>query len=127
MEVDERHIIDQESVASSVEAHGRRRLPCASGTGYGNQHTVDVHGSCMEAQLAALEGSERTQRAVDQLLTISRREDRRQFDRYAEYIKMRLRQIAFERSNGSYTAYARAVVPSRPDILYASRVLRESE
>ena len=75
--------------------------------------------------LAALEHSGAVQRVVGQLLAISRAEDARQIEHYGDYIAMRLKQLAFERQAGSYTAYAKAIVPARPDIQFAAHLLRE--
>ena len=75
--------------------------------------------------LAALNHSTQLHRAVRQMLEDSRRLDQEQFRHYGSYIKMRLKQIAYERASGVYAAYARAVVPARPDIQEAARILKE--
>ena len=47
----------------------------------------------------------------------------RQFERYSNYIKMRLKQIAYERKYGIYEAYARVLVRERPEIQFATQLL----
>jgi len=76
-------------------------------------------------EVSALEHSDVIRRAVDELLALSRDDDERQIEQYADYISMRLRQLAFERHSGSYAAYARAIVPARSDIQLAGHLLRE--
>jgi hypothetical protein len=61
---------------------------------------------------------------AEELVRIGREDDRRQFLANGEYIDMRLREMAFERKFGSYRAYAEAVVNVRPDIKFASQILR---
>jgi carboxyl-terminal processing protease len=79
------------------------------------------------ADLASLDHALPVKLAVDRLLTASRAADAQQFGHYGDYIKMRLKQLAFERKDGDYVAYARAVVPERPDIRLAARLLREKQ
>ena len=64
------------------------------------------------------------EQASKSLLDHSRRLDRDEFLRHSSYIKMRLKQIALERKFGSYTAYLKAIVPSRPDIRLAAQLLK---
>ncbi|MEW5796915.1 MAG: S41 family peptidase [Candidatus Zixiibacteriota bacterium] len=65
-------------------------------------------------------------RANRLLLEHARRLDADEFMRHGDYVKMRLRQIALERRSGAYTAYLKAVVPSRPDIQFAAQLLKSS-
>lgn len=55
----------------------------------------------------------------------SRHLDKRLFLDYQEYIEMRIRQEAFERKFGAYRAYADVIVRERPDIRFASEVLKQ--
>jgi carboxyl-terminal processing protease len=65
-------------------------------------------------------------KTVGQVLRRARAEDRRQFDRYADYIKMRLKQIAYERKYGIYEAYAKVLVRERPEIQLATQLLLDN-
>jgi hypothetical protein len=77
------------------------------------------------SELAVKEDVGRTLRSqIESFLERSRQLDQNEFSRHAPYIKMRLKQIALERKFGSYTAYLRAVVPSRADIQIAARLLK---
>jgi carboxyl-terminal processing protease len=60
---------------------------------------------------------------VGEVLRKARRDDNRQFEKYASYIKMRLKQIAYERKFGMYRAYAEVLVRERPEIVFASNLL----
>lgn len=62
--------------------------------------------------------------AADQLLTVAQSRDSLIFDRHADYIEYRLRQIAVERRHGVYQSYARVVVRYRPDIRFAASLLK---
>jgi len=53
-------------------------------------------------------------------------DDQNQFHLYADYIKMRLKQIAFERKFGAYRTYRDAIVSERPVIQLASQALQEN-
>lgn len=64
-------------------------------------------------------------RAAQKLLHLSQQADMGQFDRYSDYIRSRLRQIALERKYSLYRAYRDEIVRSRPDIQLAAEVLRE--
>jgi carboxyl-terminal processing protease len=57
----------------------------------------------------------------------AQRADRSMFHQYRQYIKTRLKQIVYERKFGSYTAYAKAIVPERPEIQLASGLLRKQD
>jgi len=76
-------------------------------------------------RMAGLEHSNAVQRVIGQLLALSHAEDARQIEHYGDYVVMRLKELAFERQAGSYAAYAKAIVPARPDIQYAAHLLRE--
>jgi carboxyl-terminal processing protease len=74
---------------------------------------------------AVLEDVDRPLRlSIEGLLEDSRQFDLSEFARHSEYIRMRLKQIALERKFGSYTAYLKAVVPSRTDIRQAAQILK---
>ena len=77
------------------------------------------------AELAYFEDAAPAVRQMaDSLASNSRRVDADQFSKFGDYIKRRLKQTALERRFGSYTAYLKAVVPSRPDILFAAELLK---
>jgi carboxyl-terminal processing protease len=77
------------------------------------------------ADLAALEEAPQAIRQLaEDMAANSRRIDQSQFDQHSDYIKRRLKQIALERKFGSYFAYLRAIIPSRPDIHFASELLK---
>jgi carboxyl-terminal processing protease len=77
------------------------------------------------ADLAALEEtSPKIRQLAKDLAANSRRIDQDQFTLFGDYIKRRLKQVALERRFGSYFAYLKAIVPSRPDILFATGLLK---
>ena len=79
------------------------------------------------AVLVALDGLTPGARQVaGRMLERSREVDADQFVRFRQFIKRRLKQIACERKYGSYTAYKRAIVPSRPDIQLAAEIVKAS-
>ncbi len=57
----------------------------------------------------------------------ARKLDRRIFSRYANYIKMRLKQLAIERKFGTYQSYADVIIRERADIQMAVEVIREDQ
>ncbi|RKX25236.1 MAG: hypothetical protein DRP45_06420 [Candidatus Zixiibacteriota bacterium] len=63
--------------------------------------------------------------AAERIAEKARLDDTRQFSQYTRYIAMRLKQIAFARKYDVYTAYAKAIVPERPDIQLAGQILTE--
>jgi len=78
------------------------------------------------ADLAEIEQSSNdTKQATKRILDLARQDDQSQFRMHTDYIKMRLKQIAFERKFGAYRAYRDVIVPQRPVIRFASRVLLE--
>ncbi len=80
----------------------------------------------MVADIAETEqSSSGTKETTKRILNLAHQDDHNQFHVYAGYIKMRLKQIAFERRFGVYRAYRDVIVPERPVIRFASRVLLE--
>ena len=67
-----------------------------------------------------------TGRGVSKLMKVVRESEGDYFYHYADYIKMRLTQIAWERRFGAYAAYKRAVLPYRGDIKLAAHLLVDS-
>ena len=67
--------------------------------------------------------SARVSRLVNEVAGLCRRSDRAAHLRFSDYILRRLGQIAYEREFSVYEAYDRIVVPQRPDIDFATRVL----
>jgi C-terminal peptidase prc len=68
-------------------------------------------------------GSAETRNIAAAISQLASRDDKNQFYRYADYICLRLREIAFERKFGAYRAYRDVIVPHRPIIRFASSVL----
>lgn len=66
-----------------------------------------------------------TRRVTESIVRQARAADSTAFDRYGNYIKFRLKQLAFERRYGMTEAYARAIVPDRPDIQFAAQLLKD--
>jgi carboxyl-terminal processing protease len=64
-------------------------------------------------------------RGAQNILETASRRQKNLFIKYGDYISSRLRQFAFERKYGTSRAYAEVVVPERPDIRLAARLLRE--
>ena len=61
---------------------------------------------------------------AEKMLQISKRDDLHEFQVNADYIEMRLKELALERKFGIYRAYGEAIVNRRPDIKLAARLLR---
>ncbi|UCD17007.1 MAG: PDZ domain-containing protein [Candidatus Zixiibacteriota bacterium] len=64
-----------------------------------------------------------TVRAVKRLLALAREDDSRQIYEYRDYIKQRLYQIAVESKYGLARAYQDVIVPFRPEIRLAEKIL----
>jgi len=78
------------------------------------------------ADLVEMEQSSNdTKQATKRILDLARQDDENQFRMHTDYVKMWLTQIAFERKFGAYRAYRDVIVPERPVIRFASRVLLE--
>lgn len=74
--------------------------------------------------LARLEGaSAEVQRLAGQLLLSALVEDRRLLFAHADYIALRLRQIAYEREHGTVRTYQDVLLPNRGDIRFAEELL----
>jgi len=69
--------------------------------------------------------SPRLLRAAEDVLARAHRRDMAQYDQYAAYVKMRLRQLAYERKFGTFRTYAEVIVPEQPDIRYAANLVKE--
>jgi len=65
-----------------------------------------------------------TVKAAEQLVSRARSQESDRFRKYSKYIKMRLKEIAYERKFGTREAYARAIVPEREDIRIAAELLK---
>ena len=77
------------------------------------------------ADLAAFEDASSVVRDLaGEIVEQSRQIDQDQFNEHRDYIKRRLKQIAIERHSGSFLAYKKAVVSSRPDIRFAAALLK---
>jgi C-terminal peptidase prc len=75
-------------------------------------------------QLTVEEGVSTEARSVVAAISqLASRDDKNQYHRYADYINLRLREIAFERKYGTYRAYRDVIVPHRPIIRFASSIL----
>jgi carboxyl-terminal processing protease len=99
-----------------------REYAVGEGFGYASSITAQIETI---ADLAALEeASPAIRQLAEDMVANSRQIDQDQFGEYGDYIKRRLKQIALERRFGSYLAYQKAVVPSRPDIRFATELLK---
>lgn len=70
--------------------------------------------------------SEETLRAIARICQLAGEEDARQIEVYREYIVRRLYQIAVETVYGVNRAYRDAIIPYRPDIHLAEKILTDS-
>jgi C-terminal peptidase prc len=66
-----------------------------------------------------------TTKSAGVVLRRSKSDDRRQFTAYSAYIKMRLRQIAYERKYGIYRTYDAVITRERREIQLATQLLLE--
>ena len=66
----------------------------------------------------------RTREVARTLVDSTAQYDRDVFSQYATYITMRLKELAYERRFGVSQAYEHAIVTDRPDILYATQLLK---
>jgi len=64
---------------------------------------------------------------IDRICSLSEADDRHQFERYKDYIKQRLYQLAMEAANGRPRAYREAIVPYRQEIILAEKILYGEE
>ncbi len=71
------------------------------------------------------ENDAETRAACKDLKRLAHEDDINEFIRYGDYIKMRLKEIAWEHQSGGRAAYERAIVPYRPDIRFAAELLKE--
>jgi carboxyl-terminal processing protease len=79
-------------------------------------------------ELAVVEQSSKAVfNAALEILHKSQQDDMAQFERYADYIRTRLKQLAWERKFGTYREYADVIVRERPDIRYAAHLLTEGK
>ncbi len=70
--------------------------------------------------------SDRTLRAIGRIVRLAGEEDTRQMESYRDYVVRRLYQIAVESEYGTSRAYHDAIIPYRPDIRLAERILTDS-
>ncbi len=62
-------------------------------------------------------------KTIDIICRLAEDDDQRQFEKYQDYIKQRLYQLATESTFGRARAYRVAIVPYRPEIFLAEQVL----
>jgi carboxyl-terminal processing protease len=62
---------------------------------------------------------------MDRIYRLSEENDRNQFQKYGQYIRLRLYQIALEAESGTARAYREIIVPYRPEINLAEKLLQE--
>ncbi len=74
-----------------------------------------------EARTSALKSLTR------KILHAARKDDERQFYKYRDYILSRLKQIAYERTYGTFRMYDEVIVKEQPVICYARRLLMEKK
>jgi len=88
-------------------------------------HTPLVLGAEQMTLVARLdESSPPTVALADRILAEARREALAELEQDREYLRMRLRQMAFERKYGLTRAYAEVLIRERADIRYAAALLR---
>jgi carboxyl-terminal processing protease len=68
--------------------------------------------------------SDETFAAIDRICRLSEEDDRSQFDKYKDYIKKRIYQIALETRDGFAESYREVVLPYRRDIVLAEKLLQ---
>ncbi|UCC44733.1 MAG: PDZ domain-containing protein [Candidatus Zixiibacteriota bacterium] len=84
-----------------------------------------TRGASLLVDIARLDRARvQTYKLCKQLHGLSQKHDLKQFSKYADYIKMRLKQVAYERRFGIYRAYADAVIQERTEIRLAARILQ---
>jgi hypothetical protein len=64
-------------------------------------------------------------KAIDKICRLAVKNDRDQFEEYRDYIKQRLYQLATEAKYGRARAYRDAIVPYRPEIFLAEKIINE--
>lgn len=67
--------------------------------------------------------SEAAFKTIDNICRLAEDDDQRQFENYQDYIKQRLYQLATESTFGRARAYRDAIVPYRPEIFLAEKIL----
>ncbi|HOP05868.1 MAG TPA: S41 family peptidase [candidate division Zixibacteria bacterium] len=87
----------------------------------GFEFVSDLSGDIeMLAEMAQDEDSPKIVRMIEKLRRIAHKDDMNQFRRHAEYIKMRLLQLALQRKYSVYAAYKQAVSLLSPEIVFAA-------
>jgi len=61
--------------------------------------------------------------AIDNICRLADNDDKKRFEKYQDYIKQRLYQLAIEATYGRAHAYRKAIVPYRPDIFLAEKII----
>jgi len=88
---------------------------------YTSPRTLLAEDMKLAAQLE--DGSSGTMGFIDNVIAASQAEDSNCLRDEREYIAQRLIQIAYERKYGIYETYRQVLVPTRPEIEFASRIL----
>lgn len=65
-----------------------------------------------------------TYKAVQRLQRLVKKDDGEQFDKFSRYIRMRIKQIAWERQFGTYRSYADVIIQERSDIRTAAELIK---
>lgn len=65
--------------------------------------------------------------AANNILSISRTDDSKLYERHSDFILFRLRQLAFEREYGLARTYADVIIPQNKEIQLASEILRDQK
>lgn len=90
--------------------------------------SIQTQSAQMLVELAVIEQSSKPvlDAAVD-ILNKAQQDDRDQFLQYGDFIRTRLKQLAWERKFGTYREYADVIVRERPDIQYAAELLKQGK
>lgn len=95
----------------------------ANGFDYASNTTMLA---ALTRNMIAFEGySERAYNMIDGIFKKSREYDAGMFEKYRDYIRRRIFQLALEYSEGEPEAYRKAILPYREDIVLAEKLIRE--
>jgi carboxyl-terminal processing protease len=85
-----------------------------------------IHTNQLLEMLEYAKGEKQSPQLIEEfelLLQSFRRDDLSEFNRYQDYIEIRLKQLAYERKYGSYKAYSEVLIKQRPDIKFVAEQL----
>ncbi|MEW5993698.1 MAG: S41 family peptidase, partial [Candidatus Zixiibacteriota bacterium] len=118
---------DSEIVEAAANGGGdgfpERFTDFAARNGFGYESATTAKAVILAEQSAVSSNLKATVRVANLMAAESRQVDRQEFAGHADYIRMRLRQIAYERVFGAYRAYKEVYVPEDRAIQQAIGVL----